>query len=242
MNRRTALGLVIGALVLAPGVALAAPPSPSVMAKLARHAAGFEEMKTHESYSLGGTLQTLAASDAADSTKAMTARVTADGKRTHFSVLKYTEDGEDKTDEARAKAAEHDRKKALQKPDAKKKRDLKMPFLKSEQARYVFDQVETDALAPSRVRITFVPKETADDTVEGSAWVDTKTGTVLSTGFKLSKLPSFIDYVHVTVEFGTPTAFGPAPSVVKVTGRGSFLFLKKRFRGEATLSDYALVK
>ncbi|MEO8798052.1 MAG: hypothetical protein ABI551_09225, partial [Polyangiaceae bacterium] len=189
MNRRTALGLLVGALVFTPRLALAAPPSPDLMAKLARHAAGFEKMKTHESYSLGGTLQTLAASDAADSTKAMTARVTADGKRTHFSVVKYTEDGEDKTDEARAKATEHDRKKALEKPGEKKKRDLTMPFLKSEQGRYAFDQVEVDAIDPSRVRITFVPKETDDDTIEGSAWVDTKTGTVLSTGFKLSKLP-----------------------------------------------------
>lgn len=242
MNRRTALGLVVGALLFAPRLALAAPPSSDLMAKLAKHAAGFEKMKTHESYSVGGTLQTLAASGAADSTKAMTARVTADGKRTHFSVLSYTEDGEDKTAEARAKAREHDRKKALEKPGEKKMRDLKMPFLQSEQARYVFAQIETDALDPSRVRITFVPKETADDTVEGSAWVDTRSGTVLSAGFKLSELPSFIDYVHVTVELGTPTAFGPAPSVVKITGRGSFLFLKKRFRGEATLSHYALVE
>ncbi|HEX7664775.1 MAG TPA: hypothetical protein VF407_09700 [Polyangiaceae bacterium] len=242
MNRRSALGLLFGVIAFAPTLAHAAAPAPDLLAKLAQHAAGFEQMKTHVSYSLAGTLQTIAASDAADSTKTMQARVTADGKRTHFSVVKYTEDGADKTDEARAKAAEHEKKKALEKPDAKKKRDLKMPFLKSEQSRYVFEQVETDATDPSRVRISFSPKESADDTVEGSAWVDTKSGTVISTGFKLSRLPSFVDYVHVTVEFGTPTAFGPAPSVVKVTGRGSFLFLSKRFRGEATFSDYALVK
>jgi hypothetical protein len=115
-----------------------------------------------------------------------------------------------------------------------------MPFHASEQARYDFDVVETDVADPSRVRIAFTPKVTADDTVEGSAWVDTKTGTVVSAGFKLSKPPTFVDYVHITVEFGAPTKLGPAISHVSLSGKGGFLFFRKEFRANATLSGYAI--
>lgn len=209
------------------------------MARLAVHAAAFETLKKRASYSIGGTLQTIAADDVTDSTRTMRARVTANGDHTHVTVLSYTENGEDKTDEARSKTAESEKKREAESKSGKpKKRDLRMPFLQSEQARYVFDQVEIDAVDPSRVRISFVPKEKADDTIEGSAWVDTRTGTVISAGFKLSHTPAFIDYVHITIEFGTPTNLGPAPSRISVTGKGGLLFFRKRFRGEATLGDY----
>ena len=209
------------------------------MARLAVHAAAFETLKKHASYVIGGMLQTIAANDVTDSTRTMRARVSANGNHTHVDVLSYTENGEDKTDEARNKTAESEKKREADSKSVKpKKRDLRMPFLQSEQARYVFDQVEVDAVDPTRVRITFVPKETDDDTIEGSAWVDTKTGTVVSAGFKLSRAPTFIDYVHITIEFGLPTKLGPAPSKASVTGKGSVLFFSKRFRGEATFSDY----
>lgn len=210
------------------------------MARLAVHAAGFEKMKKRASYVIGGTLQTLASDDVTDSTKTMQARVVPRGDRTHLEVLRYTENGEDKTDEARTKAREHEKKRDEDEhAEKRKKRDLRMPFLQSEQARYVFEVVETDPHDPSRVRISFVPREKADDTIEGSAWVDARKGTVVSAGFKLSRTPSFVDYVHVTVEFGATTALGPAPSRVSVTGKGGVLFLSKRFVGEATFSDYA---
>ena len=241
VRRRQALLSIalFSAAVAAPRAAHAAPPAADLMDRLAVHAAGFETLKKHASYVIGGILQTIAADDATDSTRTMRARVTPDGDRTHVDVLSYTENGEDKTDEARAKTAEREKARAADEKNGKsKKRDLKMPFLKSEQPRYVFDVAEVDAADPARQRITFVPKQTSDDTIEGSAWVDTKTGTVISAGFKLSRTPTFIDYVHITIEFGLPTKLGPAPSRASVTGKGGVLFFSKRFRGEATFSDY----
>ena len=48
----------------------------------------------------------------------------------------------------------------------------------------------------------------------------------------------FIDHVNVTVEFGAPTALGPAPSRVVVDGEGGVLFFRKHFRGSAMISQY----
>jgi hypothetical protein len=224
------------ALIASPRVAHAAAPPADLMSRLAVHAAGFETMKTHASYSVSGELQTLAVDGAVDDTKEMTGNVVADGKKAHFTLVKYTENGADKTDEAKQEA----KGEAAKKKDPKKKKDIRMPFHADEQARYDFDIVETDATDPTRVRITFVPKQRAEDTIEGSAWVDTKTGTVVSAGFKLSQPPSFVDYVHITMEFTAPTSLGPAVSHVALTGKGGFLFFKKEFRADAKLGNYAI--
>ncbi|MGH7284213.1 MAG: hypothetical protein ACRELY_22020 [Polyangiaceae bacterium] len=241
MKRRQALlsFALFSAAAMAPRLVLASPPAADLMSRLADHAAAFEKMKKHSKYVIGGKLETLALDDATDSTKTMKARVSADGDRTHVDVVRYTENGEDKTADARDKVAKREKEREEERARGKeKKRDLRMPFLKSEQSRYVFDQAEVDKVDPSRVRITFVPKEAADDTIEGSAWVDTKAGTVISAGFKLSRTPTFIDHVHFTVEFGATTKLGPAPSHVSVTGKAGLLFFNKRFRGEASFSDY----
>ena len=123
-------------------------------------------------------------------------------------------------------------------PEAAKKRELRMPFLATEQARYTFDVVEKDKDDPTRVRVTFVPKSKDETTIEGSAWVDEREGTVLSAGFKLSRTSMWIDYVHIQVEFGAKTPLGPAVSKVSMDGRGGILFFRKHFRAEATLSDW----
>lgn len=223
-------------LISAPRAAHAAAPSADLMSRLAIHAAGFETMKTHASYSVSGELQTLAIDGAVDDTKEMTANVVADGKKAHLKVVKYTENGADKTDEAKQKAKDD----AAKKKSKKKKTNIRMPFHADEQSRYDFDIAETDAADPTHVRITFVPKQKAEDTIEGSAWVDTKTGTVVSAGFKLSQPPSFVDYVHITMEFAAPTSLGPAISHVAMTGKGGFLIFKKEFRADAKLSQYAI--
>jgi hypothetical protein len=153
-----------------------------------------------------------------------------------FVVIRYVEDGEDKTADAQKKAARRAQ-------DRKAERDQKrfrIPILADEQPRYVFDQVEADPRDPAVVRITFVPRIPQDDTLEGSAWVDSRTGTLISAGFKISKPPIFVDYVHITLEFGAPTSLGPAVSKVVADGNGGVLFFRKRFHVDATLSDYRL--
>ncbi|MEO8878225.1 MAG: hypothetical protein ABI461_21710 [Polyangiaceae bacterium] len=215
--------------------ALATPPSADLMKRLAVHAASFEKMKTHASYALDGRMETLDSDAVVDSEKIMTGNIIAVGKKAHLDVTKYTEDGTDKTQEAQDKARDAAKKKR------DKKKNIRMPFHADEQARYDFDQIETDKLDRSRVRISFVPKIKTESTIEGSAWVDTKTGTVVSAGFKVSQPPAFVDYVHITVEFGAATALGPAVSKVTLTGKGGFFFLRKNFRADATLSKYTIV-
>jgi hypothetical protein len=246
MVRLARLVLTLSAVALITSASLraaeAAAPAPELMSRLAVHAASFERMKKHASYAVSGRLEKFdeaAPEKAPDEVKEMKARVVADGTNVRFEVVKYSEDGTDKTAEAQQKARE--RAAEAKKNGGDKKKEFRMPFFAGEQVRYTFDEVETDSNDPSRVRISFVPKARAEDTIEGSAWVDARTGTVVSAGFKMSKTPAFVDYVHITVEFGAPTALGPAVSRVKLDGRGGFLFFRKAFRVDARISDYAIV-
>ncbi len=229
-----ALSLVTGA-----RVAHAAAPSPDLIRKLAAHAAGFEKMKKHASYAVDGKLEGLSRdASKTESLKEMQARVVADGTKVKFDIVRYAEDGADKTEEAKKKQREREAERAKKNEP---KKDFHMPFLDTEQARYNFDQTETDPSDPNRVKITFVPKERAETTIEGSAWVDATLGTVLSAGFKMSKTPTFVDYVHITVEFGAPTALGPAVSRIHLDGKGGILFWAKLFRLDANITNYAIV-
>jgi hypothetical protein len=231
------LGFSFGiACLLAPSNAHAAPPAADLMSKLAVHAASFEAMRMRASYAIDGQLDHLDSDGKVDSTDHLEARVVADGKKADIVVMKFLEGNDDKTEDAQEKARERN----AASEEEKEKRRTHMPFLASEQRRYVFDQVQSDPADPTHVRITFVPNVKDETVVEGSAWVDTKTGTVISAGFKMVKNGMFVDYVHVTVEFGAPTALGPAVSKVTLEGKGSFLFIKKRFRATATVSRYRI--
>ncbi len=229
------LGMVLFGLTALPRQARAEPPSPDLMARLAASAAHIDLMRTHACYDVEGRLEGFDGDGDTNSVKEMKAHVEADGTHTKVTVLSYTEDGEDKTSEGQKTAKEN----ADKRKDPKKM--LHMPTLGSEQPRYIFDQVETDPVHPERVRITFTPKVPSDNTFEGSGWVDTKTGTVISAGFKLSVTPMFVDFVHFTVEFGAKTALGPAVSSVNVEGKGGFLFFRRHFRGAAQVSGYRMV-
>jgi hypothetical protein len=218
--------------------ASAEPPSEALMKRLAVHAASFEAMRTQASYAAQGKLEQLDGDGKVSGTKEMHARVEADGTRAKFVVLSYFEDGTDKTEDAKKDAKDRAEKKD---PD-KEKRQIRMPFLASQKGRYVFDVAEKDKADPSRVRITFVPVTKDESTIEGSAWVDERAGTVLSAGFKVSRTSMWIDYMHIQVEFGAPTPLGPAVSKVTLDGKGGILFLRKHFRAEATLTDYKITQ
>ncbi len=201
-------------------------------------------MRTQASYALAGRLEEVDGDGKANGgVKEMRARVESDGATIKFVVVSYSEDGEDKTDEARTKARERAEKKArdAKAADEAKKKEVRMPFLATEQSRYVFDVAEHDKADPSRVRVTFVPVTKDETTIEGSAWVDERAGTVLSAGFKLSRTSMWIDYMHVQVEFGAATSLGPAVSKVSMDGKGGILFLRKRFHAQATLSDWRIM-
>ncbi len=223
-------------------VAQAALPPHELMEKLAVHAAAFEAMRTRASFAFDGRLDDLDGDGKASSDKKLTARVEANGTAAHLVVIKYLEDNEDKTDEARKKAHEADEKRKAKSAEQLEKEKIRMPFLATEQAKYSFDEVEVDRADAARVRISFVPKSPSEQTIEGSAWVDTNAGTVVSAGFKVSKTPIFVDWIHFTVEFGETTALGPAISKVTTEGRGGILFPQalRRLGDDHRLPHHAL--
>jgi hypothetical protein len=217
--------------------AQAEPPDPELMARLVSHAEALERMRTHAAYLVQGELDSLDGDGKVDGVRKLVGRVDADGDRSRLVVVSYSEDGKDKADEIRKQVKEAN----ARSKEEREKDHLEMPFGSAAQSRYVFNQIAVDPADPSRVQIGFVPKAPTEHTSEGSVWVDTKTATFLSAGFKLSKPGFFVDYVHVTIEFGETTSLGPAISRVTIDGRGGLLFIHKHFTGTATLSDYRIV-
>ncbi|HEY1955968.1 MAG TPA: hypothetical protein VGH28_10145 [Polyangiaceae bacterium] len=232
------LAALLFTMVVADSPAHAQPPSHDLMAKLGAYAERFEAMRKRASYVIDARLDSVDGHGQATSTKRGKARVDSDGRDSKFSILEYFEDGKNETDEARRKQREREADAARHPAPAK--RAWRMPFHPGEQPRYNFDVVEIDPSDASHVRIAFVPKIKEDDTIEGSAWVDARTGTLISAGFKLSHPPTLVDAVNIRMSFGEQTALGPAPSHIEVEARGGFLFVRKRYRGEATLSNYHL--
>ena len=221
-----------------------APVPEELMQGLAQHAAGFEEMKRRGAFTMNGKIEEVDGDGKAEEVKEIVLRSipTPTPLDRVTTVFSYLENGKDKTADAQKRATER-RAKRLNDPDAQaeaKKKDLRLPFLAAERGRYVFSVAERDANDPNRVKIAFAPKVPAENAIKGSAWVDEKTRDILTVGFSLSKNPTFVDHVEVTIVFGLPTALGLAPSRVSFDGRGGFLFIHKHFRGVATLSQPAL--
>ncbi len=213
----------------------------ALMAGLAKHAARFEEMKKRGAFTMSGRMEEVDGDGKASDWKEIQLRSTPTPLPMDriTNVIRYLDNGKDETADAQKRANER-RAKRLKDPDKQaeeRKKDLRLPFLTTEQARYVFSIAERDASDPSRMRVAFVPKTPAEDAIKGSAWVDTNEHEVLSIGFSLSKNPTFVDHVDITIVFGLPTELGRAPSKLSFDGRGGFLFIRKHFRGTATLSE-----
>jgi hypothetical protein len=202
-----------------------------VLSKLAASAARFETDLKKASYTVEGHIETVDRDGSTSDHKEGAFHVRPEGREPRFEVLRYTEDGENKIDEARKKASESSRKKSDDD-------EVHMPFLASEQPKYVFHLRETDAADPARVRVGFVPKRADKHLVVGSAWVDTRTGDVLSMGVAPSKTELFVDYLHVTLEFGERMGEGRSVSKIVFEGSGGILLFHRKFRGAARLFGY----
>jgi hypothetical protein len=228
------------------GAAAASSEVPeALMTGLAAHAARVEEMKQRGAFTMAGRLEALNGDGNPTERKEVVLRSTPTRLPMDriIKVIRYVEDGKDKTFDAQVRATER-RVKRLGDPDKQaeeRKKDLKLPFLASERSRYVFGIVERDAAHPRRVRIAFTPKVPAENAIKGSAWVDEQEREVLSLGFSFSKNPTFVDHVEVKVTFGLPTELGRAPSQLAFDGRGGFLFIRKHYRGTATLYEPSVV-
>jgi hypothetical protein len=230
---------IAGATGLARADEATTAPAPSTLApllsRLSRHALQLEEMKRRGSFTLSGKMEELDRSGHVDGTKEMVMRSIATPAERVVEVVRYVEDGADKTSEARKKAEKRRAEKKAGKGE--KPRDLHLPFLASEQARYEFSFVERDPENASRVRIAFRPYVAAEDAFKGSAWVDERSGEVLTMGFSPTKNPTFVDHIDVTMRFDLVTPLGRAPSSFTFDARGSFLVIHKHYRGSATITE-----
>jgi hypothetical protein len=211
----------------------------TLLAGLAQHATRFEEMKRRGEFTFSGRMEEVDGDGNPVDPKEIVVRstpTTTPGDRI-TKVISCTENGKDKTAETQKKATEKRDKKLKEPIGEDRGKDLHLPFLPSEQSRYVFALGERDPSNPSRVRVVFTPKVPAEGVIKGSAWVDDSAREILSMGFSFSKNPIFVDHIEVTIVFGLPTELGRAPSKVSFDGRGGFLFIHKHYRGTAILSD-----
>jgi len=209
-----------------------------VLPKLATSSARLEELLKKASFTVTGHMETVGSDGATSEPKDGVFKVVSDGKKQRFEVVRVVEDGKDKTEEAKKKAAEREKEREAKKPDPGK--EAHVPFLASEQPKYKFRVGEADTRDPARVRIFFDARTPAENLFNGSAWVDTRSGEILSAGFSPSKTSMFVDYVRVTVELGEKTTSGPAISKLRFEAGGGFLFLRKRVRGWATATEWAV--
>jgi hypothetical protein len=226
-----------------PRSASAQPPDPALIERLSHHVEAINQLGKRASLHLESLMEELDGDGKVSSTTIEQSRVEADGKATHQIVEKAVKDGKDVTAEEQEKVKKEEAEEAANKANkngAKKGDgpDLAFPFSSSASNDYVYDQVNVDAADPTRVEIAFTPKKPSKHTVEGKAWVDTTTGTILSAGAKLSKPPTFVDWVHFTVELGAKTPLGPAMSHLTFEAKGGLLFIRKHVRGEVKMTDY----
>lgn len=216
---------------------LAVPSLAPLLGKLGAHGERIEEMKKRGSYTLSGRIEQLDGDGAIDSWKNLVLRVTATGESTPRSeVVSYVEDGEDKTADAKKRAADRAKKKI------DKKREFRVPFLPSEQPKYDFRVVGVDSKTPELIKIAFSAKTPSDDTWNGTAWVHQQDGEIERMTFGFSKRPTFVDEAEATLVFGTRTALGRAPSELRFDAKGGFLFIRRHYRGHATLTNAVLGK
>ena len=203
------------------------PVPAEVLAKLADASAKFEAMMRRASFTVKGRMDD----------KEGTARVTMQGEHAKVEILRYAEDGQDKTAEAKQKQAERARE--PRKPRSSRD-EIHLPFLASEQTKYDFWVGDGDAGDPTHMRVFFHAKVPAENLMNGSAWVDARSGDLLTASVTASKTPAFIDYVRAKLEFDEHTAMGPAISKLEFDTAGGFLFVRKHYTGSATFASYEL--
>lgn len=205
--------------------------SEALLARLGQYALRFEQMERRGSFLLKAQMDELDAGGKVDATKELVVRITATPHERITEVLRYLEDGADKTAEARKKAALRARS-----PSSENKK-LNLPFLPAQQQRYAFLVTDRDPRPPGRVRVTFRPLTPDATTWAGSAWVDETSGEILTLGFSPSETPLFIERVDIQVHFDHKTPLGRAPSSLTFEARGGLLFIKKHYRGSAQLIE-----
>lgn len=204
---------------------------PELLGRVGQHASRLEQMEKRASFMLRGHMDELDGKGQLKAKKELVVRVTATPTERITEILSYLEDGADKTKEAREK----------QKRDAEEKEDpnkkFVLPFSPGAQGRYRFTLAERDGKAPGRVRVSFHPLVRASNAYAGAAWIDVASGEILTMGLSPTKTPLFVDQIEVQVLFENQTSLGRAPSEISFQAEGGLLFIRKHYRGSATLTE-----
>jgi hypothetical protein len=233
-------GAAVALVCALPRVASAQPPDPALLERISHHIKTLDVIEKRASVRVEQITEELDGEGKISSTKKQLSHIEADGTSAHEIVDRCTKDGKDVTAEAQeeVKKAEAEQAKEKKKDGKDEGEALTLPFASD---GYAYDQIAVDQADPTRVEISFVPKTPTKHTVEGNVWVDTTSGTIISAGAKLSKPPTFVDWVHFTVELGAKTPLGPAMSRLTFEAKAGILFIKKHIRGEVKMTDYRLL-
>ena len=236
--RRFAAAIVVG-LQAMPRLAWTQPPDPQLMAKLAHHSEVFQRLMEDSGFAFETLIQHFDSDGKVSGIKTKLGRVEHDAQGGREKVIRCIEDGKDITADEQQRSTKRDAERAEQRRKHKEEDDdLRPPFLPSEQPKYLFDQVAVDPADPTRIQLAFAPRHADSSSMEGTAWVSTATGTVLSLTGKLSKPPLFVDWMRFSVEFEATSPLGPVPSKFILEGRGGLLFIHQHLRGEMKMSDF----
>ncbi|MFO0679236.1 MAG: hypothetical protein U0169_22100 [Polyangiaceae bacterium] len=236
----------VSALLFSGSVARAADPAPaepaatevdmaSLLVALGKHAEGIQ------SFGEKGAQKSHVRYEELDSDGKPTTWTETDYERKKgaTTVLKSTKDGKDNMSAALEEQAKWKVEAEKQKKSGDKKK-MVLPFVPSEQPKYVFTLAAKDPTNASRVRIHFAPKDSpSEKTFVGEAWVDTARGVFLSMAGTFSKNPTFVDRASMRADFEATSPVGPMPSTIDFEGEGSFLWVfKKRIRVHVDVRDY----
>jgi hypothetical protein len=240
-SRLRSLGICsLLAVAAAPRSAAAAPPDPQLMVQLGHHAEAFKQLMTAANFTFETFIEKLDSDGKVTSTRTKLGHVEHDAEGGHERVIRCVEDGQDITADEQKKALKQDAERHEKRRQLEEDDDLRPPFIPAEQARYVFEQIGVDPHDPTRLEIRFVPKQPDKTSMEGTAWVSTASGTVLSLSAKLNKPPLFVDWVQFSAEFGASSSLGPAPSRFTFEGSGGLLFIHQHLRGEMKMRDFVV--
>lgn len=218
-------------LVLLMVVTQAQAPPLEVLGRLREHCARLERLQKQGSMTVSSKFEELDSDGAVTHTRESVVKVSRQAGKEQRSVVHETEDGKDVTAEAQKRADERKGKGF----------ELALPFAAAEEEKYRFIPLAADPARPELLRIGFEPRlDKSDKLMMGEALVDPVLGEVVHVTMRASKGGTFIDHLLVDLEFGATTAVGRAASRAEVQGDGSFLFIKKRFRGVTLITDQRL--
>lgn len=201
-----------------------------ILGRVGRHARSLEQMAKRGSFLLRGRMEESDGQGRLKGEKEIVLRVTATPQKRITDILSYLEDGADKTQEAREKQKSKETEEGM-------KTNFVLPFSPQAQGRYRFTLAERDVKNPGRVRISFKPLERATNTYVGAAWIDVASGEILTMALSPTKTPMFVDQIELQVRFENQTSLGRAPSAISFQAHGGLLFIRKHYRGSATLTE-----